>query len=240
MTTTIGVVHQFSPQLTISASVGGFWSDIDYRGKTMLGARHARPVRQRVVPVPTDAPLYGLYGGRSATRSPSARSSPPASPKARAERLRCLSKSDSAGASLTHQFSDRLTGRLGAGYTRTIFPATCLDSSSNDNYYSGRGRRFLPARGTLESSTRDIDIRAPNMRRRSASQPRIVGFVSIGYNWPGHRSPIGWAEALGDARSAGSRTPFTSRLARAWSPSAQSVRVRIARDVRRSIRSRIP
>ena len=29
VTTTIGVVHQFSPQLTISASVGGFWSDIE-------------------------------------------------------------------------------------------------------------------------------------------------------------------------------------------------------------------
>ncbi len=29
VTTTLGIVHEFSPQLTLSASVGGFWSDIE-------------------------------------------------------------------------------------------------------------------------------------------------------------------------------------------------------------------
>jgi CheY-like chemotaxis protein len=41
-----------------------------------------------------------------------------------------LNKIDSAGISLTHQFSDRLTGRLGAGYTRTIIPVTISSSST--------------------------------------------------------------------------------------------------------------
>ena len=50
VTTTIGAVHQFSPRLTISASVGGFWSDFEATENNLVGGNRVRD-------------NGGLYGG---------------------------------------------------------------------------------------------------------------------------------------------------------------------------------
>ena len=68
VTTTLGVVHQFSPQLTISASVGGFWSDIEATQNASY-ARLRRSCAIRLaprVPITTSDQRHDsgqLYGG---------------------------------------------------------------------------------------------------------------------------------------------------------------------------------
>jgi hypothetical protein len=172
VTTTLGVVHQYSPQLTISASAGGFWSD----AKIVQNGLPTSDSRVR--------DSGGLYGGNvgyafsertqfgaflSETLTPSGSGT--------------LSKSDNAGLSLTHQFSDRLTGRLGAIFTRTTFPVT-LSTSSTDNYYSGEiGLSYLLAeRWRLEAGYRYAGARYGQTTGEPTSN---VAFLSIGYNWPG-------------------------------------------------------
>ena len=170
VTTTLGVVHQFSPQLTISASGGGFWSDIEAtQGDAATGDRRRA--------------TGGLYGG-SISYAFSERTQLNVS---LAENLTpsgtgTLSKSDSAGASLSHQFSDRFNGRLGASYTRTIFPTT--SSSYNNNYYQGEvGVSYqLAERWTLDAGYR---YSRAHYSQNSFEPKSNVGFVSIGYNWPG-------------------------------------------------------
>jgi hypothetical protein len=99
-----------------------------------------------------------------------------------------LNKTDSAGASLTHRFSDRLTGRLGGSYTRTIVPTT-ISSSSTDNYYSGEiGLSYLVAeRWKLDAGYRYSSAQYGQIAGQpDTGQPKAnVVFVSIGYNWPG-------------------------------------------------------
>ena len=116
VTTTIGIVHQFSPQLTISASVGGFWSDT----KVVQSDLPATGSRVR-----HNGELYGgniIYAISERTQI-GANLSENLAPSGSGT----LSKTDSAGASLTQQFSDRLTGRLGANYTRTKVPTTDIE-----------------------------------------------------------------------------------------------------------------
>ena len=99
-----------------------------------------------------------------------------------------LNKTDSAGLSLTHQFSDRLTGRLGASYSRTTIPIT-FSSSSTDNYYSGEvGVSYLLAeRWKLDAGYRYSSARYGQISGQpDTGSPRSnVVFLSIGYNWPG-------------------------------------------------------
>ena len=42
VTATVGAVHQFSPQLTVSASAGVFWSDTEAIGNSLAGGNHRR------------------------------------------------------------------------------------------------------------------------------------------------------------------------------------------------------
>ena len=189
-TTTIGIVHQYSPQLTISISGGWFWSDVS-AAQSALVCPAAQDLCDTGVVQPVSISsgdrrrasggLYGgsigyafserarLYVGLAETLTPSGAG--------------LLSKSESAGASLTYQISDHLTGRLGATYTRTIFPAV-QTSSYNDNFYQGEiGVSYqLAERWTLEGGYRY----AAAKYSQSSSEPRSnVGFVSIAYNWPG-------------------------------------------------------
>jgi hypothetical protein len=171
VTTTVGVVHQFSPQLTISASVGSFWSDIDVTQSDIAtgNRRHDRGE---------------LYGGNisyafSERTQFVANLSENLAPSGSGR----LAKNESAGASLTHQFSDRLTGRLGASYTRTIFPAAISNSFTN-NYYSGEiGVSYLLAeRWKLDAGYQYARARYEQVSGEPKSN---VVFVGIGYNWPG-------------------------------------------------------
>jgi hypothetical protein len=75
-----------------------------------------------------------------------------------------LTRTNSAVARLSHQFSERLIGRLGVGYTRTRFPA-------------GLAERWI-----LEAGYRYVRGEYADDPSRPTSN---VVFVSIAYNWPG-------------------------------------------------------
>jgi hypothetical protein len=172
VTTTLGVVHQFSPQLTVSASAGGFWSDTEVV-QNNLPATGSR-VRDS----------GGLYGGSiSYAFSERTQFGVYLSENLVPSGSGILSKSDNAGLSLTHQFSDRLTGRLGAGYTRTVIPVT-ISSSTTDNYYSGEvGLSYqLAERWKLDAGYRYS--RATYGQTPGEPTSNLV-FLSLGYNWPG-------------------------------------------------------
>jgi len=171
VTTTIGAVHQFSPQLTISASAGGFWSNTEASDNSLAGGNHRRD-------------SGGLFGG-SLTYLASERTQVGAS---LSENLTpsssgTLNKADIASAALTHQFSERLTGRLGGSYTRTIIPATTSKSITNSDYSGGIGLTYVLAeRWQLDAGYRYTGARY----EQTAGAPKSnVVFLSIGYNWPG-------------------------------------------------------
>jgi long-subunit fatty acid transport protein len=196
VTTTIGVVHRFSPQLTVSISGGGYWSDTTAEQSALVCPAAQELCDTGVVqPVSilagdrrrASGGLYGgsmsyafsermqLYVGLAETLAPNASG--------------LLSKSDNAVASLSYQFSDRLTGRLGASYTRTVFLAV-ETSSYNNNYYQGEvGLSYrLAERWTLDAGYRYATARYS----QNSFEPRSnVAFVSLGYNWPG-ASFTGW------------------------------------------------
>jgi hypothetical protein len=169
-TATFGVVHELSPRLTISASAGGFWSDTE---PTQNGAGGTR-VRDR----------GGLYGGEirytlSEGMQFGANFAENLGPSASGT----LNKNEIAGAYLTQQFSERLTGRLGANYARTISPST-ISSSSTSNYYAGEiGFSYLLAeRWKLDAGYQTTRSQTAQI----SGEPRSnVVFVSIAYNWPG-------------------------------------------------------
>ena len=93
-----------------------------------------------------------------------------------------LTKNDSVNASLIHQFSDTLTGRLGASYTRSIFPGAL--SEFNNSSYSGEiGATYrLAERWILETGYRYTGAQYSG----NALEPRSnFVFLSVAYNWPG-------------------------------------------------------
>lgn len=172
VTTTVGAVHQFSPQLTVSASLGFFWSDTDATGNSLASGNQRRD-------------SGGLYGGSigyavSEQTLVGASLSEGLTPSSSGT----LSKTDSAVASLMHEFSERLTGRLGASYTRTVFPVTVSSSLTNTTYAGEIGFSYLLAeRWRLDAGYRYTGAR---YEQQSAGDPKSnVLFVSIAYNWPG-------------------------------------------------------
>jgi hypothetical protein len=172
LTATVGVVHQFSPQLTLSASVGGFWTSTNVV-QPDLPATGSR-VRE-------NGELYG--GNIGYAISEQTQFAATVSENLTPSGSGTLNKNETATASLTHQFSDRLTGRLGASYTRTKFPVT-VSSSSTDNYWSGEiGFSYLLAeRWKLDAGYRY----AGAQYGQTVGEPKSnVVFVSIAYNWPG-------------------------------------------------------
>lgn len=168
--TTVGVVHQVSPELTISASLGGFWIDTDAVENALDGNR----VRDR----------GGLYGGGIGYKlSGDTQFDASFSENLGPSSSGTLNKNEAAGAYLTHQFSERLTGRLGATYIRTISPST-ISSSSTSNFYSGEiGLTYqLAERWKLDAGYQY----ARSQTAQLAGEPRSnVVFVSIAYDWPG-------------------------------------------------------
>ena len=190
VTTTIGVVHQFSPQLTISLSAGGFWSDTTAAQSVLVCPAPQEQCDTGVVqPVPVSTndrrrASGGLYGGSIGyALSERMQLSVSLSETLAPSGAGALSKSDSAGASLSYAFSDRLTGRLGASYTRTIFPAV-LNSSYNNDYYQGEiGVSYqLAERWRLDAGYRYVRAQ---YSQNSFEPTSNFAFVSIGYNWPG-------------------------------------------------------
>ena len=192
-TATLGIVHRFSPQLTVSASGGGFWSDTTAAQGALAGSSRRA--------------TGGLFGGQIAYDF-SENSQIVAS---LAENLApsgtgVLSKYDNARLMLSSKLSDRLTGRLGASYSRTTFPQA-QTNSFNYNYYQGEiGVSYRLA----EWWTLDAGYRYTRARyTESSSEPTSnVAFVTIGYNWPG-ASFTGWVGRPADMQGVPGAGPLS-------------------------------
>lgn len=171
VTSTFGIVHQYSPRLTVSASLGGYW------GSTEIAVNSPGDGNRR-------RDSGGLYGGsisyavseRTQFGVKLAEGLTPSSSGT-------LTKTDVASASLTHRFSDRLTGRMGASYTRTTIPATISSTVTNNEYLAEIGFSYrLAERWKLDVGYRYLGA----SYEQSPDAPRSnLLFVGIGYNWPG-------------------------------------------------------
>jgi hypothetical protein len=170
VTTTLGVVHQFSPQLTISASLGYYWADIEATQGDAVTSDRRRP----------NGALYG--GSISYAFSERTQFNASLSEGLAPSSTGTLSKSDIAVASLTQKFSERFNGRLGASYTRSINPTT-TGSSTTNNYAGQVGVSYqLADRWKLDAGYQYARARYS----QNAFEPKSnLVFVSIGYNWPG-------------------------------------------------------
>jgi opacity protein-like surface antigen len=223
VTTTLGFVHELSPQLTLSASIGWFSSDIETTQTALVcpttpilcdtGTVQRVPVssgeRRR-----DSGPLYGgsiryafsertkLFVDLSENLSPSSTGT--------------LTKTDNVAASLSHQFSERLTGRLGVGYTRTAFPAGLSSSFTNSTYLGEIGASFrLAERWTLDAGYRYT--RAEYSDNPSQPTSNFV-FIGVAYNWPGS-SFTDWVGTRFDVNNQAGAGPV-SLPARATAPKA--------------------
>jgi len=198
---TLGVVHEFSPQLTVSGAVAGYWSDIETKQTAFVCPTSpilcSTGIVQPMLVFSGDqrhdsGPLFGgsvnyafsqrtqLYASLSQTLAPGSTGG--------------ITRTGFVGASLLHRFSDRLTGRLGASYGSTRFPAG-LSNWYTDKFYQGEiGASFQLAEYWA------LDVGYRYMRAAYADNPSEpssnIVFISVAYNWPG-ASPTDWLGARG-------------------------------------------
>ncbi len=170
VTATAGVMHRFSPQLTVSATVGGFWSSTD----TAPG----------VPPVPNSRDRGWLFGG-SLDYAPSERTRLYASlsESIAPSGTGAITKSEAAGASLTHVIAERLSGRAGISYSRTSFPTATSGSFDQDTLAGEIGATYrIAERWTIDCGYR---YSRTNYSQNVPEPASNVVFLSIAYNWPG-------------------------------------------------------
>lgn len=213
LTTTIGVAHEFSPRLTVSASVGGFWSDIQVAQTALVCPTTPilcdTGVVQRVLVTTDDnrresGALYGgsigyaisehtkLAAGLSENLAPSSSGT--------------VTRTDDAAVSLSQQFSERLTAALGATYTRTKTPAGLTAASTTDYYGGGVGISYrLADRWGLDAGYR---YRRARYSQNPTEPDSNLVFLSIAYNAPG--APLtDWVGALPDRHSSPGAGPVS-------------------------------
>ena len=189
LTATLGVAHQFSQRLTASASLGGYWSNI--KADEFILVCPTTPVLCDTGAVPRIPILSGterresgaLFGGSiSYAFSERTKFAANLAETISPDGTGTITKTDNAGASLLHRFSERISSRLGATYTRTKFP-TALSGSSTTEYYGGEaGISFqLAERWTLDGAYRHLKAKYSENNLEPESN---VVFVSIAYNWP--------------------------------------------------------
>lgn len=180
ITATLGIAHEVSPELTLSASGGGYWLKSDTArsafacapGSDGCGDEGTR-VRSR-----HDG---GLYGGsvRWGLREGStllATVSDVLAPTGTG----ALSRSAIAALSVVQTYSERLTGRLAAGYTKTTFP-TVATQSTERSYAAEVGINYELAEGwTLDAGYRYVrtDYSGTGQNPRSN-----VIFLNVAYAW---------------------------------------------------------
>jgi long-subunit fatty acid transport protein len=194
ITATVGFVHRFSEQLTVSASVGHFWSDITASRTALVCPTTPVLCDSGLVPrVPItsgesrsdNGQLYGgnisyAFSERTSFSAFLAENLAPSS-------TGTLTKTDTAGASLSHNWSERLSARLGASYTRQVFPSGLSGLSTTNLYGAEVGVSYLLAeRWKLDAGYRYI--RAEYTQQSLGNPQSNTVFVAIGYNWPGASS----------------------------------------------------
>jgi hypothetical protein len=189
VTTTIGLVHQFSPQLTVSASVGGFWGNIEVSRTGFVCP--TTPILCDTGVVPRLPVISGeqrsgnghLYGGNvTYAITENTRLIANLLESLAPSSAGTLSKTDNVSATLAHRFSDRLSARLAAAYTRTVFPSGAAGLSTTNLYSGEMGISYsLAERWKLEAGYRYN--RAEYAETGAEPQANVV-FISIGYGWP--------------------------------------------------------
>jgi len=190
LTATVGVAHQVSQQLTVSGSIGGFWSDI--KADEFLLLCPTTPILCDTGAVARVPVLSGvkrsesgtLYGGNIDYEfTESTRFLANVSSALSPDGTGSVSKTENAGASLTHRFSELLTGRLGATYTRNKYPVALSGSATTEYYGAEVGVSYqLAERWTLDAAYR---YRKGKYSQNNLEPDSNVAFVTIGYNWPG-------------------------------------------------------
>ncbi len=167
-TATLGFVYRYSPQLTISATGGGFWSDTTASEGTLAGeSRRATGGlwNARVSYALSDQTELGASIVESLSPSSTG----------------LLSKLDTAIVTLNSRFSDRSTGRLAGSYARTTYPQAQTGAFNYDTYQAEVGITYRLAEYWLL----DAGYRYTRTSYSASNASSNVAFVSIGYNWPG-------------------------------------------------------
>ena len=213
LTTTLGVVHRFSPQLTVSGSVGGFYSDTT--------ARQNLPGQGTPIPSGENRDDSGPFFGGSVTYAFSEdtlfdlRASQGLSPSSTGT----ISENTSATAALSQRFSDRLTGRLGVGYSRTTYPAAQDNSIGDKTLTAAAGVSYqLAERWKLDGGYTYTRTRYGQGDGEPSSN---VVFVSLAYNWPG-ASFTGWVGGPVETQGLPAAGPMSLPEAARGTPGAPS------------------
>jgi len=223
ITTTIGFVHRFSERFTVSASVGEFWSDIQATQTALVCPTTPVVCDSGLVPrVPITSGESRshngqLYGG-NVSYAFSERTSLSAflAENLASSSAGTLTKTDSVGASLSHSWSERLSARLGASYTRQVFPSGLSGLSTTNLYAAEAGVSYLLAeRWRLDAGYRYV--RAEYTQQAGGEPQSNTVFVSIGYNWPG-ASFTDWVGVRLDTQGLPGAGPVPLSAARTASP----------------------
>ena len=211
LTTTLGVVHQFSPQLTVSGSAGGFWSDTT--------ARQNLPGQGTPIDAGEKRDDSGTFFGGSIayafteTTRFDARASQGLAPSGTGT----INENTSASAALLHQFSDQLSGRIGASYAKTTFPVGLDGSADDKTITAGAGLSYrLAERWMLDAGYQYTRTR---YSQGSGDPSSNVVFVSIAYNWPG-ASFTGWIGSPVETQGLPAAGPLSLPVPGSGSPGA--------------------
>lgn len=177
VTTTVGAVHRFSPQLSASLSAGGFWLETTAE-ENLPGA---------AVPVVSGEKRNDngtFFGGNLGYEySEDTRFDLAFSQGLSPTGVGVISKSTNAWATLSHRFSDRLTGRLGGSYARTTYPVALDDGYRENTINAQAGISYRLA----EQWKLDVGYQYTRSQySQTSSEPSSnVFFIGLGYNWPG-------------------------------------------------------
>jgi hypothetical protein len=188
VTTTLAVSHQFSEKLTASAYGGYFWSDIQTTSNVAVCPTtpilcQLGLVQFVLVPFGTDQSSGGTLFGGSLGYQFTERTSLTvgASQNIIPSGTGIINKSTNINGTLSHAFSDRLRGRLGATWTRSTVPGLDTESFRNEYLSFVVGGTYDLAQAWLL----DFGYRRDSSDQRGLTGDANVLFVQIAYNWPG-------------------------------------------------------
>jgi hypothetical protein len=184
VTATVGAVHQFSPQLTVSASAGIFWSDTEPRATALAGGTTAATRGT----VSAGVISYAVIRAHAGWRQPVGRPDAQQLRHAQQDRF-CFRFVDAPVLGRLHRSLGPATrGPLSRQRSRAQ-PPTQYSGEIGVSYLL---RRALAARCRLRYTGARYE------QKRGEPKSNLV-FVSIAYNWPG-ASFTDWVGRRSDAQ----------------------------------------
>lgn len=179
LTATLTAYYRLSPQLTLSASGGWFWTDATAQ-QPAIGVPLPPSLSDRAR---SDGPLVGgsiaYVGERARFAAALTQSLAPNGSGA-------LGKIEDVSATYQYDFSEYVTGRIGATYQRITFPAIQSDAYDSDTLGAQVGLTYRFAeRWRLEAG---YQYTRAHYQQISGEPRSNVFFATIAYNWPGGSS----------------------------------------------------